>query len=93
MEIVYSLGGEPYKAKNDRLWRRDGEYVGRIVNGMVFSPSGQYLGEFRNERLGFKQSHSSKHKGSHMARMNLSGTMRGHRMGRVIPAGWEDFHG
>jgi len=51
MEIVYSLGGRPFKVDGDRVWDRDGRYVGRILDGMVFDPSGTYLGEFRTDRL------------------------------------------
>lgn len=93
MEIVYSLGGTPYKVDADRIWNRNGRYVGKIVEGMVFSTSGEYLGEFRNDRLAYKQSHANKRKGTHAARSNRSATSRGHRMGRMPPSGWEDFHG
>jgi len=60
---------------------------------MVFSPSGSYLGEFRNDRLGYKTSHSAKRKGSHMGRMNRMSSSASARMARTMPAGWEEFHG
>ncbi|MFC6286808.1 hypothetical protein ACFP3Q_11395 [Nocardioides sp. GCM10027113] len=93
MDIVYSLGGRPFRVDGDRVWDRNGRYVGRIVDGMVFNPEGTYLGEFRSDRLAYKHSHAHRRKSSHMPRMDRSGTSRGDRMSRMTPAGWEEFHG
>jgi hypothetical protein len=93
MEIVYSLGGRPFKVDGDRVWDRDGRYVGRILDGMVFDPSGTYLGEFRTDRLAYRLSHANKRKGSHMPRMDRTATSRMDRMARMTPSGWEEFHG
>lgn len=94
MDVVYTLDGRPFRVDGDRMWDRDGRYVGKIVDGMVFNTDGEYLGEFRNgDRLAFKQSHAHKHKAGHAARANRSGLARMDRMGRVRPAGWEEFHG
>jgi hypothetical protein len=93
MEIIYSLGGRPFKVDGDRIWDKSGRYVSRIVDGLVFSPSGEYLGEFRNDRLAYKRSHASKRRASHSPRSNRSATSRMNRMSRMTPAGWEEFHG
>lgn len=93
MDIVYSLGGRPFKVDGDRVWGRDGSYVGRIVDGMVFDPSGIYLGEFRSDRLAYRLSHAGKRKSGHAPRANRTATMRVNRVARVTPAGWEEFHG
>jgi hypothetical protein len=60
MDNAYSLGGVPYKVDGGPIWNRQGFYVGHITDddGLIFSPDGNYLGEFRNEdRIGFKQAH------------------------------------
>jgi hypothetical protein len=93
MEIVYSLGGRPFKVDADRIWSKSGQYVGKVVEGRVFSPSGKYLGEFRDDRLAYKRSNASKTRMGHIARSNRSGTSRGNRAARTVPAGWEEFHG
>jgi hypothetical protein len=93
VDIVYSIGGRPYKVDDDRIWNRHGEYVGKIVDGLVFSPSGEYLGEFRSGRLAYKHSHANKQKASHAPRASRSATSRMDRMARMPPAGWDDFRG
>lgn len=93
MDIVYSLDGRPFKVDDDRMWDRNGRYVGRILDGMVFNPSGAYLGEFRNDRLAYKHSHASKRKASHAPRADRSATSRMDRMGRMTPSGWDKFRG
>lgn len=93
VEYVYSFGGRPFKVDGDRMWDRRGRYIGRIVDRQVFGPSGVYLGEFKDETLGYRRAHASRWKGSHAPRMDRAATLRMDRVGRIIPAGWEDFHG
>lgn len=93
MDIVYSQGGRPFKVDGDRVWDRDGRYVGRIVDGAVFDSSGAYRGEFRNDRLAYKLSHAGKRKSSHIPRSNRAAIMRVNRVARVMPVGWQEFHG
>lgn len=93
MDFVYSLGGVPYKLDGGHIWDRHGSYVGYLTDdGLIFSPSGEYLGEFRTEdRIGYKHSHASKHRGSRSLRSARSSTSRGDRSARTIPSGWDDF--
>lgn len=94
MDVVYTLDGRPFRVDDDRLWSRDGQYVGRVVDGMVFNINGTYLGEFRSgDRLGFKHSHAAKRKAPHSPRANRSGISRMDRLARIHPIGWEEFHG
>lgn len=74
------------------MWDRDGRYVGRIVDGIVFGRSGEYRGELRGERLGYRRNHAARRRSLHMARMNRTGTMRMNPMARMMPSGWEEFH-
>ena len=60
---------------------------------MVFSPPGTYVGEFRNDRLGYKLSHGRKRQGSHVSRMNRMGWSASARMARSMPSGWQKIHG
>lgn len=89
MDVAYSLGGVPYKVDSGHIWNRHGFYVGHITeDGLIFSPDGNYLGEFRDEdRIGFKHSHASKRRGARSPRSNRSGTSRGDRSARTIPSG------
>lgn len=93
MEIVYSLGGVPFKVDSGHIWRRDGRYVGYITEeGLIFNPGGEYLGEFRSEdRIGFRHSHANKRRGTRSVRSRRSATSRSNRSPRSIPSGWADF--
>jgi hypothetical protein len=93
VQIIYSLQGRPFQVSGDRLWDRSGGYVGKFVDDMVFGPDGAYRGELRGERLGFRRNHASRRRSSHMTRMNRMGTMRMNRMARMMPSGWDEFHG
>jgi hypothetical protein len=94
VDIEYSLGGVPYRVDAGHIWSRQGFYVGYVTDdGLIFSPGGAYLGEFRNEdRIGFKHSRASKRRGARSSRSNRSATSRGARAARTIPSGWDDFN-
>ena len=93
MDVVYSLDGRPFRIDDDRLWDRSGRYVGKVVDGMVFNTDGTYLGEFRNDRLGYGRSHSNKRKSGHTAWASRTGISRMNRTGRMHPMGWDEFRG
>lgn len=93
MEVVYSLEGRAFRIDGDRLWTRDGVYVGKQVDGLFYNPSGVYVGEFKGDRLGFNMRHAGKPKMGHMSRMNKMGISRMDKMAKSMPAGWEEFRG
>lgn len=93
MEVVYTLEGRPFRTDDDRIWNRDGLYIGKQVDGLFYSPSGAYIGEFRGERLGFNHRHAHKNKAAHRPRRNRRAIVRRDRMARTIPSGWDEFRG
>lgn len=93
MDFLYSYDGRPFKVDDDRMWDRDGNYVGKIVDDRVYDTDGQCLGEIRNERLAYNPSHASRTRAPHSARSNRSATTRSERTARSLPVGWEDFRG
>lgn len=93
MNVVYSIEGRPFRLEGDRLWNRDGAYVAKLVDGFFYDSSGTYVGEFRNDRLGYNTRHANKHKMGHIPRIDRVGISRGDRIARTMPIGWEDFHG
>lgn len=93
MDVVYSLEGRPFRIDGDRLWTRSGAYVGKEVDGLFYDTAGAYIGEFKNDRLGYKTRNASKRKLGHMARMNKMGISRMDRMAKMMPMGWEEFRG
>lgn len=86
--VVVDLEGSTSEAVHDVP-----RYVGRIIDGLVLAPSGQYLDEFRGDRLGFKTAHAYKSRGAHSPRSERSGTSNAARTrtARTLPTGWEDF--
>lgn len=93
METVYSIAGRPFRVDGDRVWARDGRYVGKLVDGMVFAPSGEYLGEWRNDRLGYRNSHSNKRRSRHTKKMDKMAASTMSRMAKMMPMGWSEFRG
>lgn len=79
--------------EGDRLWTRDGAYVGKQVDGLFYDTSGAYIGEFKNDHLGFNNRNAGKHKMGHMARMDKMGISRMDKMAKMMPMGWDEFHG
>lgn len=93
MDVVYSLEGRPFRIDGDRLWSRDGVYVGKQVDALFYNTSGAYIGEFKGDRLGYNTRHAGKRKGGHMPRMNKMGISRMDKTAKSISSGWEEFHG
>jgi len=92
VNVVYRLEGRPFRIDGDRLWTRDGAYVDKQVDGLFYYASGVYIGEFKNDRLGYNTRHAGKHKMGHMARMDKMGISRMDKMAKLVPLGWEEFH-
>lgn len=93
MDVVYSLEGRPFRIDGDRLWTRDGAYVGKQTDGLFYNPSGVYVGEFKGDRLGYNARHADKRKLGHMLRMNKMGISRMDKTAKSMPSGWEEFRG
>ena len=92
MEVVYSYGGSPFKRDGDGLWSSTGRYLGKFRGDMVYGRDGRYLGELRNDRLAHNPRHANRQTVA-SSRMDRMGLARMNRVGRVLPAGWEDFPG
>jgi hypothetical protein len=65
MEIVYSLGGLPFQCEDGSIWAKDGSYVGTLIDGIIYSPAGEYLGEQWQDKLVSYRHHEYKQKARH----------------------------
>lgn len=93
MDTIYSLKGRPFRRDADSLWAKDGHYVGKFYDEMVFSPTGEYVGELRNDLLGYRNNHANRHKGSHSRKSNKMAASTMTKMAKMMPMGWDEFHG
>ena len=93
MKWLHTWGGTSfgYKDEDGNLWTHDGKHVGKFREEIVFSPSGDYLGELRNGKLIKKSNHNAR-SNTFAPRMTRVGYVNHiDHVGYVMIAGFEDF--
>jgi hypothetical protein len=90
MDIVYSLGGVPFQFEDGSLWAKDGSYVGKLIDGVIYSPAGEYLGEPRQDRLVSYRHHEYKRKTRHQPERDRQRITAVNKR-RITRQGMQDF--
>jgi hypothetical protein len=92
MDVVHSLGGVPFQLEDGSLWAKDGSYVGKLIDGVIYSPAGEYLGEAWQDRLVSYRHHEYKRESRHQAERDRQ-RITSVNARRITRQGMQDFRG
>jgi hypothetical protein len=92
MDIVHSLSGVPFQLEGDLLWAKDGSYVGQLIDGVIYSAAGEYLGEPWQDRLVSYRHHEYKRRTPHLPAHDRQPVAALDRR-RINRQGMQDFRG
>lgn len=77
---------------NGGFWAADGRYIGRFVEGLIFSAAtGEYVGEVYGDDRVLRDPRKAGRRRSASSRCSRSARSRSHRSARSIPGGKVDW--